>query len=367
MNILIDGLHLTAPYLRGVGHYTRIICSAIDRFHVGSLNVLIVTTRRSSIQCLCHHLAGINYNRILLPLPGRLFCFLTRHFDFYLYLKKLYAIDLVHIPFETYYKTKMKNIMTVHGMSPFVNPRNTPFENRFRRNLVASKKYVTRYISVSKKTKEEMIRYLSVRDHDVLTIPIGLDDHFFNQTRAIVPTEHLDIICYGAFETNKNHQNLIKALDFIHSKGLLNFDLTVIGHARWGFEDSSKYLQRPYIRNMGYVSHQALRNILGTASCVIVPSIYEGFGLALVESLAMGVPVLASNTIHALDYVREGYIGFNPFSVEEIINAILSFSKERIKYESEAGRERHRLKHSLNFQNMASLLRDVYQNIAKVQ
>jgi glycosyltransferase involved in cell wall biosynthesis len=292
---------------------------------------------------------------------------MIKYFDFYTYLRRMHPIDIVHIPYELHYKTKSKNTMTIHGMSPFIYPRNSPFENRFRRSLVASTKYVTKYISVSQKTKDEMIRYLSLADRDIVPIPISLEDHFFNQKRSISPTGPLEIVCYGAFERNKNHKNLIKALDSIYNRDLLKFRLVVIGHIKWGLEEAVKYLARPYIRNIGYVNHRELTKILSTASCVIIPSIYEGFGLSLVESLAMGTPVLASHTIHALDYVKEGYIGFNPFSSDEIISAIMAFSRDRMRYEAAAGRERDRLKRTLHLRNMAFLLRDVYEDIIAIQ
>lgn len=367
MNILIDGLHLAKPSLRGVGHYTRTICKAIDQCRIGSLYISIATIKKSNIRCIKQHLLGINHRLIVIPIPGRVFFSMIRYFDFFTYLKSRFPIDIVHIPYELHYKTKSKNTMTIHGMSPFVYPRNSPFENRFRRSVVASTNYVSKYISVSQKTKDEMMKYLALADHDVVPIPISLEGDFFNQERGISPTGHLEIVCYGAFERNKNHKNLVKALDSIYNRGLLKFRLVVIGDGKWGFEEAAEYLQRPYIRNIGYLNHRELMKILSGASCVIIPSIYEGFGLSLVESLALGTPVLASHAVHALDYVKEGYIGFNPHSCEEIISAIVAFSKDQIEYKAAAGRERDRLKKTLDLKNMAFLLRDVYEDIIAIQ
>jgi glycosyltransferase involved in cell wall biosynthesis len=364
MNILIDGLYLTNPYLRGIGYYTRIICRAIDQFNVGSIYISISTINRSNISYLKQHLLGIKYKLIILPIPGRLFFLLSKHFDFYLFLKHFFPIDIVHIPYEIYYKTKLKNTMTIHGMAPFVNPQNSAFEINFRNNVIASKKYITKYITVSQKAKDDIIRYLELSDKDIISIPISLEDYFFNKERIEKQTDNLEIICYGAFEKNKNHENLIKALDAICEKKLLKFTLTIIGHDRWGIEEAKGYLQRPYIKNIGYLNHEELiKKILSTASCVIIPSIYEGYGLSIVESLSLGIPVLASNRIYSLDYVNNGYITFNPFSYSDIVNAIMIFNRNRSRFELEARSERDRIRKILNLENMALRLRDAYQNI----
>ena len=99
MNILIDGLHLTNPYLRGIGNYTRVICRAIDQFDVGSIFISIATIKRSNISYLKQHLSGIRYKLIVVPIPGRLFFSAIRHFDFYLFLKYFFPIKKIIIEY----------------------------------------------------------------------------------------------------------------------------------------------------------------------------------------------------------------------------------------------------------------------------
>ncbi|MFC1580656.1 glycosyltransferase [Thermodesulfobacteriota bacterium] len=359
MRLLIDGLYLTNQHLRGVGRYSQTLCDVIYRYNIGDLFVLVSTVKPRKIRLVRNNLAGINFKIIAVPIPGRFFKFLARRLDIYSIIKSIYRIDLIHVPYETYYKTKTNNFMTVHGMEPFQNPSNQQFYRDFRNNLKRSVSYVSNYISVSKFVKNEMQKYLFLEENKIHEIPISVDDHFFALFSKTSPRD-LKLLYFGGFEDNKNLINLINVLDDLRENTLIPIKLKIIGDDKWHADRVKNKFNRDYIEKVGYLDKKELATEIVRSSCVIIPSRYEGYSLPLIESLSLQTPVLVSKHAGALEYVKGGYISFLPDSHEDICRAILEFYRNKKRLAKEAAEESKRLKENLNYYEMAQLLKKAY-------
>lgn len=365
MRVLVDALYLTNKHLRGIGRYSQTLCRLIHQQHVAELYVLVCTTRPRNIFHVIRHLRDTAYKVVVLPVPGRIFQrFLSRR-DLYSILCKAFRIDLLHVPYETFYKTKFPNLMTVHGMEPFSHGKTGGFFKNFRVNLLKSTEAVWSYIAVSGMVKKELIQYLSVQEKRVLEVPIPLDDIFSRQGHKSSESRELQILYYGGFEENKNLRNLVQALDHLRNENSIPFSLRIVGDPRWHAEKSSGFLERTYLKTIGYLERDDLISEILAASCVIIPSLYEGFGLPLIESLALRTPVLVSNNVGALSYVKQGFLVFDPLNQEDIARAIREYCKTRNELALAAERESKDVKQNLSFERIAGLLKDAYCTTVK--
>ena len=121
------------------------------------------------------------------------------------------------------------------------------------------------------------------------------------------------ILSVGKVEPRKNIKRLIEAFK---KTSLSDIDLVIIGNLGW--EENEIMQSTENVKFLGYVSDEELYSIYKKALCFIYPSIYEGFGLPLVEAMNYGCPVGSSNT-SSMKEVTEGFgLLFNPFNQDEI-------------------------------------------------
>lgn len=365
MRVLIDALYLTNKHLRGIGRYTQTLCRLIDRTHVAQLHVLVCSLDARKLSYLKMHLQGINYRIVLLPIPGRYLPILRAKHDLYAILCRLFRINLLHVPYETFYRTRIPNLMTVHGMEPFSHNKRDLFFRNFRHTLIRSTESVQHYIAVSSMVKEEIIRYLPMKRERVFEVPIPLDDSFFARRPEAHDHSELRLFYYGGFEENKNLRRLVEVLDRFYQEKRTAFTLNIAGDNRWHSEKMEGFLHRPYLRLLGYLDHNKLISEILASSCVILPSIYEGFGLPLVESLSLSTPVLSSRNVGAAHYVHQGLLCFDPLNTEDIIRALIEYCDGRSRIHRAAERQSINLRKTLSFQNIALRLKEAYLSTLK--
>lgn len=365
MRVLVDASYLTNKHLRGIGRYSQTLCRLIHQQHIAELYVLVCTIRPRNILHVIRHLRDTAYKVIVLPVPGRIFHHFHTRRDLYSIVCKALRIDLLHVPYETFYRTKFPNLMTVHGMEPFSQHKTGRFYENFRVNLLNSTETVWSYITVSSMVKRELIRYLSVKEERVFEVPIPLDDIFSRRRHKSIDSRELRILYYGGFEENKNLRNLVQALDHLRNENSIPFCLRIAGDPRWHAEKLSGFLERTYLKTIGYLDRADLISEILAASCVIIPSLYEGFGLPLIESLALRTPVLVSNNVGALSYAKQGFLVFDPLNQEDIARAIRECSKRWNELALAAERESKDVKQNLSFERIAGLLKDAYCTTVK--
>jgi len=172
-------------------------------------------------------------------------------------------------------------------------------------------KYIT---VISNKTKDEVLKYIpSAKDKihvisNFVTVPIleNNEIHFH---------EKIKILIVGT-RTNKNIERILQAL--IN----LEVQITIIGE----LEESHKNLVKENnlsINNLNNISDKELIEKYYEADILLFPSLYEGFGLPILEAQAQNCCVITSNISPMKEISSDGAILVNPFSVEEIRNAVI--------------------------------------------
>ncbi|HTV83281.1 MAG TPA: glycosyltransferase family 1 protein [Acidobacteriaceae bacterium] len=133
------------------------------------------------------------------------------------------------------------------------------------------------------------------------------------------------LLFVGTIEPRKNLVVLIQAFDRIAGQ-FPDCTLVLAGKLGWNYEPTLRAMAaspfRERIRHLGYVSDQTRRCLLAGCSALVYPSLYEGFGLPVLEGMAAGAPVVTSNISSLPEIAGEAALLISPESVDELAGAL---------------------------------------------
>ena len=257
--------------------------------------------------------------------------------SFYAFFKPLRTnLDLVHCPTVStpfFCKSKTKLILTVHDLIPLIFPQyhNLRRNIYFRLFLKPALTRADKIIAVSNNTKADLIKYFHLSEAKIKVIHLGVDNKFkptINKEILIkynLPTDYLLFV--GTLEPRKNLERLIQAYNSLH----ITQKLVIVGKKGW---DYKKLLKHKNIQFTDYVEEKDLPAIYSQAKLFIYPSLYEGFGLPVLEAMACGCPTITSNLSSLPEVAGDAALLINPYSVQDIaraINKLLNNSQLRLE------------------------------------
>ena len=186
--------------------------------------------------------------------------------------------------------------------------------------------------------KEQIIEYFNIPEEKIDVIPYGVDHDKFR------PPENKESarnkICHHYYlkevpylvhisEQNwarKNTLGLFEAFRKAKSNGMPH-NLLVIGKNDDIVWDKAKKI--PGIVMCGYVEEEIMVNIIQGADALLLPSLHEGFGLPLVESMACGIPAITSNVFSPPEIIQDAGLLVDPNDTSDICEKILSFTHNK--------------------------------------
>ena len=153
------------------------------------------------------------------------------------------------------------------------------------------------------------------------------------------------LLFVGTLEPRKNLPRLLEAYSFLPSHIKEKYSLNIVGGRGWGkvnFESLIEHFKiKKYVKILGYLSDKDLAKTYQNASILVMPSLYEGFGLPLLEAMNAEVPVVTSNISSMPEIVGKAAILVDPYDVNSIkegmikvltdLNLRSSLSKEGLK------------------------------------
>ena len=186
-----------------------------------------------------------------------------------------------------------------------------------------------RLITVSEFSRNELARHLKLDPASIAVIPLG-HEHLLNaeprpevlQKLQLSPGEY--VLAVGSANPNKNFKGLLQAFSVLRQQLPEKTKRTrlVIAGSIGDRIFSEAVGQQENVVQTGYVSDGELRTLYENAACFVFPSFYEGFGLPLLEAMALGCPAVSSNAA-SLPALGEGAaLFFDPHSPEQMANAI---------------------------------------------
>lgn len=188
-------------------------------------------------------------------------------------------------------------------------------------------------ITVSQFSKKEMKEVYGVADDFVTVIPNGFNAREYTKT-DILERKHIRspyIFYVGRLEEKKNTLRLIEAFAILRKNYHFKGQLVLAGSPGYGYNHIQEAIHRNALEDAvietGWVSDQDVATLLTQASCFVLPSLYEGFGIPVLEAMNAKTPV-ACSAIPALQEVCEDSALYfppkNPAEIAKTINTVLS-------------------------------------------
>jgi glycosyltransferase involved in cell wall biosynthesis len=233
-----------------------------------------------------------------------------------------------------------RTVLTVHDLIPmlFSEVRSTWkwrlfFGWRLPLSTILSR--ASQIIAISHQTRRDLISRLGIPDSKINVIYNGINQSFGQhltpdfiaaiRTKFNLP-EHF-VLCVSRQENYKNLAALLKAYEGLGPVVHRHLKLVVVGpeHALHKVEHAARakaLVAAKKLLVLGYVTDAELQGLYQSATMFCLPSIYEGFGLPVLEAMASGCPVVCSNTAALPEVAGEAAIYFDPKRVDSIKNAI---------------------------------------------
>ncbi len=152
------------------------------------------------------------------------------------------------------------------------------------------------------------------------------------------------ILAIGTIEPRKNYSLLLKAFEQIQHKTDLN--VIIVGKTGWLADDiTSQLTSHPAygsrLHHLKHINDSQLEAFYQNAWLSVVPSLYEGFGLPVVESLARGCPTICSNAGSLQEVGADSVYFFSPESEDELASLILKLDSNNEEYDTLSAKARH--------------------------
>jgi glycosyltransferase involved in cell wall biosynthesis len=231
-------------------------------------------------------------------------------------------------------------VCTIHDVTPIRMPAHSPaMLFMMKRFLWAAAKLSRAIITDSQHSKEDVVEIYRVPTDKVRVVYLGYDQGTFNSNPAdekntLAQLNRLGvsrpyILHHGVVQPRKNLARLIEAYRLLLSRNKsLDFDLVLAGPMGWLYDEIIKVAENPdpgprgRVIFTGALEDRQLAILIKGAALSVVPSLYEGFCLPMVESMACGTPTIVSNA-SCLPEVSGGVLRyFDPTSVDAMANCM---------------------------------------------
>jgi glycosyltransferase involved in cell wall biosynthesis len=253
------------------------------------------------------------------------------------YLSK--GVNVIHYP--THMESPLplvfaKTVLTFHDLVPLVHPETSTEEivRKFER-CVRRLPYVDSLITDSEFSRSEMISRLGIDPDKVTVCYPGVDENYFitEVDEKIVhkySRGYPYILFVGTLEPRKNVESILEALREIK---VPEVKLILVGKEGWGIENIRNKVKELHLDQAvyfsGYVPEEDLPHLYRGAEVFVYPSLYEGFGIPVLEAMAAGAPVVTSNAASLPEIARGSAILIPPCDIRAISEVILGILKNR--------------------------------------
>ncbi len=336
--LLVNGISLLSPQT-GIGRYTREICrhfSSVERewdcsYYYGYFSKTLLAQGQGTGDGIgsSFPLRFLRQNPLLKSIFRRaLFLgakFSRREFDLYW--------EPAIVPLASLQKRGRITVATMHDFSWLHHPEWHPPERvevmtrHFKENLGK----IDAVITDSDFVREEALSILPLPPEKIRSIHCGVDHSFFFPRSSALVGETLRslslperyVLQTGTFEPRKNILRTIRGWSGLPEKMRREFPLLLAGAEGWNNREIEREIaSTPGVTSLGPVTEEILSVLYSGASLFIYPSLYEGFGLPLLEAMACGAPVLASRASCLPEVCGEGALLFDPQNEEDLSSAM---------------------------------------------
>jgi len=245
------------------------------------------------------------------------------------------GLALVHCttPYGTFMPCRYRNVITICDVTPLLFPGAHGRMNVLHhRHLLPSILHrADHIITISEASRRDIVRLYRLPEGKVTVTMLAADQRFF-QEAAQPPAGTVErpyIFNVGTLEPRKNLPCLLRAFAAARGKGLPH-RLVVTGASGWGDSHLARLVDELHLQHdvsfTGFIDDEQLPGLYAGADFVVYPSLYEGFGLPVLEAMASGAPVITSNVSSLPEVAGEAALLVDPRSEAELCNAMLKLA-----------------------------------------
>lgn len=338
MRIAFDGTTLT-PGRTGVGYYTEHLLQHLAREVERTGDELIVLSNRPI--------------ETQAPLPGHVRIHAGHQFPVrigWMQMRAARALaavkaDVAHftngmIPLAS----PVSTVVTIHDLSLKLHPECHPVRRLLlnRPLMQVAMRQASAIVTVSNSTRRDLLRLHGVSADRVSVVHEAASPAFtpirererLEPVRAKYRLPDRFVLYVGTIEPRKNLGRLMAALALARAQGVPHH-LVCVGPYGWASRDLAGSIDKlgltPYVHFTGYVPFEDLPAIYNLGELFVFPSLYEGFGLPVVEAMACGIPVITANSSSLGEIASDAAFTVDPTSVEQIAEAIIALALDRAR------------------------------------
>lgn len=195
-------------------------------------------------------------------------------------------------------------------------------------------------IAISESTKQDIVNRFHIKAQKVTVVYLGVEDCFAKTMNKEVKSTCLNkysvskpyIFYSGSISPRKNLLRTLQAFNSIKDK--ISQDLIITGRDTWGNTGVYQYIRDNLgnrVKIIGFVPLEDLVILYSCADLYIFPSLFEGFGLPILEAQACGCPVIASTTTSIPEVGGDSIEYFNPYDIDELARLIVEILNDQGK------------------------------------
>ncbi len=234
-------------------------------------------------------------------------------------------------------------IATIMDAYPLIYPKLVSRRLRRFKNMAFKRasQWADHIITISEYSKQDIVQYFDIPEEKISVVPLGVNRAFLKQ----VPEKEKEAVCkkfglreeffifVGTIQPRKNLSRLIEAYESLPSALRQKHPLVIIGHYGWGEDALKKRLDtlnsHDTIHRFEDVTDQELYALLQSALAMVYPSLYEGFGLPILEGFASKIPVITSSTTSIPEVAGDAVCYIDPLSSVDIAAKMQQVAQDR--------------------------------------
>ncbi|MDP9238343.1 MAG: glycosyltransferase family 4 protein [Chloroflexota bacterium] len=245
-------------------------------------------------------------------------------------------IDVLHSTHHTLplLNVGCKRVVTIHDVTFFRMPERYPPARRLYMQTMTrlATRVANAFIVPSRAVQDDVVRLLGVMPDRVTPVYEAAGEQYRPvdpvEADAVAKRYGIDapfVLSVGSLEPGKNRRRVFRAMRRLRDEGL-DYRLVVVGQKAWKYEGDFALVDALGMRDRiifpGYVKQDDLPALYGAATAFVFPSLYEGFGLPVIEAMSCGTPVLTSNISATAEVAGDAALLVDPLSVEAIADGL---------------------------------------------
>ena len=316
----------------GIGRYTRELVKKMIEIDKKNQYLLIFSYFRQSRgkEKLINCFRRPNVKVKILKIPGGLKEKIW-HWRIPWFKRFLERADVFFAPsfFEINFGLKIPQVVTIHDLTTFIYPeqRGQEVSRRLSKRTKEAAKIAKKIITVSHSTAEDALKYLGISSNKIRVIYPGLSNLPLPNSKLPNNLQSRSYILFvGTIEPRKNLIGLFKAYALLPPRLQEKYPLVIVGAKGWNTGETYDALKtlklEGKVKFLGYVSDSMLAKLYKEARVFVYPSIYEGFGLPILEALSYGTPVVTSNVSSLPEVAGKACLLIDPENPKSIASGL---------------------------------------------